>query len=146
MASKIQKGQIRRGGAKIPEPNIIQLSLVCFSFKYLDLDHEKFHLPDTKEKASYLATLFDRLKHISSMTFAEFRTAGKALRSHAIQWETTSEPYGYLRLPAQMQECQPWQFSLSREELGRIHGFLLSDIFYVIWVDHGHQLYPKFNQ
>jgi hypothetical protein len=139
--AKVNKGDISRGSTAIPTPKEVNLGLVCFSFKYLDLQNDKFCLPDTTAKVSYLETLFDRLKNISRMTFSEFRQAGKALRSHVIRWDQTSEPTGYAHLPAQLQDCEPWQFSLAREELGRIHGFLLSDIFYVVWIDHDHKLF-----
>lgn len=139
----IKKGSIQRNQSQIPTPKEIHHGLVCFSFKYMELEHHKFDLPDTATKDNYLAMLFDRFKNISTMKFSEFRLAGKALRSHAISWEKTSEPKGYSHLSQQMQECEPWQFSLSREELGRIHGFLLSDIFYVVWIDHGHKLYQN---
>lgn len=128
--------------ATVPTPAELHHSLVRFSFKYLELDHEKFCLPDPAKKQQYLATLFDRLKQISSMSFADFRQAGRALRSHCINWEKTSEPDGYAHLSEQMQQCEPWQFSLARDELGRIHGLLLDDVFYAVWIDHEHQLYP----
>jgi len=142
MSRKIKKGEIKRTNTSIPALTPIQLNLVCFSFKYLEIEHEKFDLPDTSVKISYLYTILDRLKQISSMHCNEFRLSGKALRSHIIKWENTTEPDGYCHLSEQMQECSPWQFSLSREELGRIHGFILGDIFYVVWIDHDHKLYP----
>ena len=75
------------------------------------------------------------------MKCQEFRQAGKTLRSHLIAWPDTSEKYGYAHLPQQLQDCTPWQFSLATTELGRIHGFWLAEVFYVVWVDHDHALY-----
>lgn len=139
--AKLNKGGLVTSKNALPTPKEIHHSLVRFSFKYLELEHEKFCLPDPAQKAAYLPTLFDRLKQISTMRFADFRQAGKSLRSHAIDWGKTSEPYGYAHLNEQMQQCEPWQFSLTREELGRVHGLLLDDVFYVVWVDHEHKLY-----
>ena len=34
-----------------------------------------------------------------------------------------------------------WQFSLSVNEHGRVHGFLIENVFYVVWFDPQHQLY-----
>jgi hypothetical protein len=139
--AKLNKGPLNLKNAQIPPPEELHVGLVSFSFKYLELEHEKFTLPDTAQKLEYLARLFDRLKQISSMKCGEFREAGKALRSHAIRWDQTSEPNGYAHLPEQLQQCQPWQFSIAREELGRVHGLWVGTIFYPIWVDHDHRLY-----
>jgi hypothetical protein len=35
-----------------------------------------------------------------------------------------------------------WQFCLTANEHGRVHGIIIDDTFYVIWLDHDHQLYP----
>jgi len=36
----------------------------------------------------------------------------------------------------------PYQFSLSSNEHGRVHGFLIDEVFYIVWLDPDHQLYP----
>ena len=139
--AKLNKGPLKRPENALPDLSEIHSSLVGFSFKYLEIGHEKFHLPDTTAKPQYLEALFDRMKQICSMRCQEFRQAGKALRSHSIDWNGTSEPAGYSHLPEQMQGCQPWQFSLAREELGRVHGLWVGNIFFAVWIDHEHQLY-----
>lgn len=115
--------------------------LVRFSFRHLHAN-EKFCLPDLGAKPEYIPTLLDRLKHVSNMRMSEFRQAGKVLRSHAHEWHKTSEPNGYSHLSQQLQDCQAWQFSLAREELGRVHGILIDDVFYIIWLDPEHRMYP----
>lgn len=140
--AKLNKGELKSPKNELPNLTQIHDGLVGFSFKYLEIAHQKFGLPDTAVKVNYLPALFDRLKQISSMNCQAFRQAGKALRSHSIDWQGTSEPNGYAHLNEQMQGCQPWQFSLAREELGRVHGLWVGNIFYVVWIDHEHQLYP----
>ena len=34
-----------------------------------------------------------------------------------------------------------WQFALSANEHGRVHGFLRGDTFYIRWLDPDHNLY-----
>lgn len=140
--AKLNKGGEPKGAMRLPQLGEVHHGLVSFSFKYLELGHAKFDLPDTGIKGAYLAALFDRLRQISSMKCHEFRVAGKVLRSHGIVWEKTSEPEGFAHLNEQLRDCQPWQFSLAREELGRIHGLWVDNIFYAVWVDHDHRLYP----
>ncbi len=141
MPPRINKGQLTKKESTVKTPEQIHQGLVRFSFKYLDLEHEKFSIPDTAEKHQYLGALFDRLKQISTMECQAFRQTGKALRSHQIKWEDTSEPNGYSHLSQQLQGCQPWQFSLARDELGRIHGFWIGEVLYPVWIDHEHGLY-----
>jgi hypothetical protein len=137
----LNKGQIKKPVNLVPTPTDLHEGLVSFSFKYLELNHPKFHLPDTAEKSGYLNGLFDRFKQISTMKSQEFRSAGKALRTHQIDWSLTTEPNGYNHLSSQLQGCCPWQFSIAREDLGRVHGFWIGNIFHAVWIDHNHQLF-----
>jgi hypothetical protein len=34
-----------------------------------------------------------------------------------------------------------WQFSLSANEHGRVHGFLVENVFFIRWLDPDHNLY-----
>jgi hypothetical protein len=36
-----------------------------------------------------------------------------------------------------------WQFSVSVNKHGRVCGFLIENVFYVVWLDPGHDVYPK---
>lgn len=139
----LRKGSIERPVTRIPTPSEIHQELVAFSFKYIELGHEKYGLPDAELKKEYLGCLLERLKQISTMKFSEFRQAGKTLRSHQIKWCDTTDPDGYAHLSEQMQACEPWQFSITRENLGRIHGLILGNVFYVVWIDHDHKLYSQ---
>jgi hypothetical protein len=140
--AKLNKGAPLKGASKLPAIEALHEGLVSFSFKYLELNHGKFTLPDTAEKSLYLSALCEKLRQISSMKCQEFRQAGKALRSHPIDWSATSEPNGFSHLSEQLQGTQPWQFALARQELGRVHGLWVGTIFYPVWIDHQHQLYP----
>lgn len=64
-----------------------------------------------------------------------------ALRAHPIDWEHTSEKNGFSQLNEQLQLFKPYQFSISANAHGRIHGFVSSSVFYVIWLDPEHRLY-----
>ncbi|QXE21583.1 hypothetical protein B6N60_00260 [Richelia sinica FACHB-800] len=36
---------------------------------------------------------------------------------------------------------QPYQFQLSSNEYGRVHGFFIENVFYIVWLDPDHLLY-----
>ena len=77
------------------------------------------------------------------MTAGEFRTnKSKALRVHRHDFAGTTEPSGFGNLNEQLKAQEAWQFQLTSNEHGRVHGMLVDDTFYVIWIDPDHELYP----
>ena len=97
--------------------------LVKFSFKYLSFDNPKFRC-DGAEMSCFFE-LLERLKALSSMRMSDFlanRSAG--LRSHPIWWEdVTEDGFG---IPNEEQvAATAYQFALSANESGRVHGFII---------------------
>ena len=89
-------------------------------------------------------TLMQRLRDLSRFTVKEFRTTNhKSVRGHKIDWGKTARPDGFTNLNEQFQMCEPWQFQLTANEHGRVHGVFVGGCFYVIWLDHHHAVYPK---
>jgi hypothetical protein len=52
-----------------------------------------------------------------------------------------AEPQGFKYLRGQLRDSDGWQLELSANEHGRVYGFLLQSIFYVIWFDQNHNIY-----
>lgn len=114
--------------------------LIRFSFKYTDFS-DKYPLKNND--SGYFKSFFDRLRSLSQMKVSEFRTnRDKSLRAHTHDWSRTLEPEGFKHLNEQMRQCEPWQFQLSANQHGRVHGILLDEVFYIIWLDPNHELYP----
>jgi hypothetical protein len=102
-----------------------------FSFEYFTHDDE---LSPQVFAEAYLPKLLERLKGLSSWTLKQFtRTT----------WSATSRPNGFTHLPEQIREGNAWQFSISANEHGRVHGLLVGSTFYVVWLDCNHNLYPQ---
>ena len=57
-------------------------------------------------------------------------------------WAKTSEPAGFASLPSHLQDSPPFEFSLAANKHDRVHGLVIDNIFYVVWVDPDHALYP----
>lgn len=115
---------------------------VKFSFTHLHIQRGgKFCT--SRCKNGWIECFLERVKSVSQMKMSAFAidTVDKSLRNHKIRWEKTTEPKGFHRLQEQLKPDRPWQMSLSRRKHGRIHGFLLADIFYVVWVDPDHKLW-----
>jgi len=118
--------------------------LINFSLKYLDIGHGKFLCFDHDKE--YYQSMASRMKDLCSMKKMEFMAnRSSALRIHPIKWEETSEKSGF-GIPGEEQIVDtPYQFSLSSNENGRIHGFFILSTFYIVWIDKDHQLYSKKN-
>jgi len=114
--------------------------LLVFSFRHVDRGNPKFSLANCA--IGYAEKLIERLQALSGMTWREFReNKSRALRAHSIDWAATTEPDGFLSLNFQLREVQAFQFEVSVNEHGRIHGFLVDFTFYVVWFDPDHRLY-----
>ncbi len=130
---------------------------VSFSFAYLNFDNKKFTLEldcIKQKKGKYLDKLLDRLKTVLSMTLANFKHRDQKfgpLKSHEINFDTTTEKEGYTCIPdEQIRTSLPWQFALTTgspniatNPMGRIHGIIIGNTFYIVWLDPDHLLYPK---
>ena len=114
---------------------------VIFSFKYLDLlGNNKFSIAGCGE--NYLEKLLLRLKDLSTIQVDEFLSSrSPSLRAHEIDWKNTTEPNGFTNLNAYLREKTAFQFEISANEYGRVHGFLINRVFYIVWLDPHHNLY-----
>ncbi len=129
-------------GGTIPPPAVPTTSPgVVFSFKYFSTTPQKFGFH--KCEVGYVETLVNRLRDISRAPWKDMATNNSnAIRSHQINFSETSEPDGFAHLPEHLRDnILPWQFSLSANKHGRVHGFVISEVFFVVWIDPAHQLY-----
>ncbi len=114
---------------------------ISFSFKYYQDSHSKFSC--NGKAAIYWLTLLDRLKNLSGLMAQELLVNRSCtLKCHPIKWSDTSENEFGLPNEEQLVDT-PYQFSLSSNEHGRIHGFgfFIDEVFYIVWLDPDHLLY-----
>jgi hypothetical protein len=117
---------------------------VRFSFIYFNREHDLFTCG--KAPDGWFLVLFDNLKEISKLTKNEFLFDQKYKNhydTHQHDWEKQDETR-YYPLPDGMFEqikddC--WQFRLSTSN-GRVHGFMIENVFYIVWLDPHHNFYP----
>lgn len=115
-------------------------SVISFSFKHLHLDHPKFSVEGRDSR--YLIKLLCRLKDVCSFTAAELCVNNSpSLRAHPIAWSDTTEPQGFAHLNEQLRGTTPYQFQISSNEHGRVHGFFIDNVFFIVWLDPSHSLY-----
>ena len=114
---------------------------IKFSFKLFDhLDEE---MCPGEFPSGYTQSLMRRLRDLSSWTVKRFTTQqDKSVRNHTHDWSKTARPNGFSSLNERFRDYPGWQFCISANEHGRVHGLIMNDTFYVIWLDHQHNLYP----
>lgn len=128
-----------RNNTSIKKTDISNIKLQ-FSFLYFDKsDREICPLANGDD---YLPVLIDRLQELSAWTAKEFTNCrSKSLRVHTHDWEKTTRPKGFQHLNSELQSYPGWQFQLTANKYGRIHGILIGHLFYIIWLDKDHKLY-----
>lgn len=115
---------------------------ISFSFRHIEQSHDKFHY-DGRE-ARYFCRFIARLSALSNFSVQEFHAnRSSAIRAHPIAWDRTSEPKGFHHLHEQLKSTTPFQFAVSANEHGRVHGFFVDHVFFVVWLDPDHRLYQS---
>ncbi|MBZ9781616.1 hypothetical protein K9857_08630 [Pseudomonas sp. REP124] len=139
------KGTSIKAGKLTASPNIKagdpdRPKLLSFSFRHMDRHHQKFDYSD--RDAGYFCKVIERLSALSSCTVQQlYAERSAALRAHPIAWDDTTEPNGFCHLNEQLRQSRPYQFSISSNAHGRIHGFFLDHVFHIVWLDPAHSLY-----
>lgn len=112
-----------------------------FSFKYFDHTDQELCPPNFGE--GYTQTLMQRMRDLSSWKVKRFTgSQDQVVRNHTHDWSGTSRPAGFNNLNAHFRAYPGWQFCLTANAHGRVHGIIIDDTFYVIWLDQDHRLYP----
>jgi hypothetical protein len=119
-------------------PTDVHNEKVAFSLKHL-VRSEKFDYQHHKLEVKYFWKVLERLKDLSALTALEIRNSRDAdsLRCHKIDWgKTTEKSFGIKEL----ESTESHQFQISSNEYGRVHGFFIGHIFYIVWFDPFHKL------
>lgn len=107
-----------------------------FSFACFDRSHELFNLGDTTPSgtvpANWFIDLLDCLKSVSNMSVSEMKSSLHDL--HPIDWRKTNTS-----APPEEEQREYWQFRINKSK-GRIIGFLIDGVFYIVWLDPHHNL------
>lgn len=115
--------------------------LVIFSYKYLNIDNKKFNIRN--KDCNYFCNLKERLRDISKMTMNEMLTPRNphALKFNPINWDDKRVTESCFDIPNEKEIAyNPREFSISVNKDGRVHGFCIDNIFYIVWFDPDHNL------
>lgn len=124
--------EIEAARARADEP-------LLFSFRFLDRFHKAFNLGDTERP--WFMTLLDVLKDVSGLTRHRLAVELKDhYRYHPHNWEKARFKYDLDEELLTQVECV--QFFLTKGN-GRVHGFIVGNRFYVVWLDRLTTFIPR---
>lgn len=112
---------------------------ILFSFASLERN-EYFNLDGTCQ--NWASDLFDIMQEVSRLKISDIRAgqySGKGLRIH-----NHAAAHPPCPLPNGIQLSDFYQIRISQSK-GGVHGIFVENIFYVIWFDPQHNLYPDEN-
>lgn len=113
---------------------------LTFSFRFFEGKHETFCCDTIKSE--WFIRFLDSLQEISRLIWAEVHSRRNHFRVHKHDWSRLKHRFALPNAIFEQIEEDCYQWSLSKGK-GRVHGFLISDVFYVVWLDPNHQLYPR---
>lgn len=145
MAKKFKIPKISKDRSKSDKiiPTEIKDYSIAFNFKRICEKSGKFEYSNCT--APYFKKLVERLKEISNMTKLQMTVHNKnSLRCHPIKFKENSVSENSFGLGEDISD-DSWQFQITSNKHGRVHGYFIGNVFYIVWLDPNHNLYPKRN-
>jgi len=127
----------------IPEHKVNEKEKLTFSFEFYDKSG-KYCL--SKFEKTDIPLTIERLQQLNEKTILEILRDKKVLHFHEVHWELTTEKKGFPFKKAN--EYDPFQFSLLgvNSQKARVYGAYGGGIFYIVWFDLEHQIWPSFKK
>lgn len=123
-----EKKTLPYNGSEVTEKGL------SFSFSCFDRTHELFNLGTNKRgeavSGSWFLDLLDCLKEVNGKTREELRRS--MFHLHPVDWD-----HANTNPPSEQHEY--WQFRINKSK-GRVVGFIIEPVFYVVWLDPHHNL------
>ena len=109
-----------------------------FSFSYYDEKHRHYSARSVATCNDF-CLLFKHLRMYSTMTWGQIE-AGKH-HAHEVEWSKSKQPTGFSGSLAIPKTYPPYQFVAYGK--ARIVGFHKNKVFYIVWFDVNHQIFPS---
>lgn len=87
-----------------------------------------------------------RLGEVNTKTFSEMRTSRKVLHFGEVIWEKTTEKDGFCNRA--VDSLNAFHFALLgvNGQLARVFGAYSAGVFYIVWFDLEHKVWPTFKR
>ena len=117
--------------------NAVSEKSFSFSFSCFDRSHKLFNLgesttPDKAVSGAWFLTLLDCFKDVCNTTKMDLKRKPHLL--HPVDWKNANAT-----APQNSEQLEYWQFRLNKSR-GRVIGFFIDSVFYIVWLDKHHNL------
>lgn len=128
------------GKKKPVQPEVKQDLQIKFSFEFYDTNNDEYCL--SQFSAEQVKLTMQRLKEMNAKTFNELMQQRKVLHFGEVYWEKTIKPSGFEQVG--LDTLDPFHFALLgvNGQLARVYGAYAAGIFYVVWFDLNHAIWP----
>ena len=129
---------------KIPEPKSAPSSKIKFSFEFYDTTSVSYCI--SKWGQDKIAKSLDRLKDINQKTFNELMRDKAVYHFSQVDWKQTTHKNGFS--DDRINSLEPFHFALLgvNGQKARVFGAYADNVFYVVWFDLEHQIWPSFKK
>jgi len=114
---------------------------LLFSFQFFDREHELFNIGGDI-KLSWYVHLFDCLKEINNRTWHDLKTNGNfdAHDYGGMSINVSLENYLSSKHHIVKEQLECFQIRICSKSDGRLHGFIIRNTFYIVWIDKWHNM------
>ena len=128
------KSKEKSEGQTTPPPQ------VKFSFEFYDTVSDEYCL--SKFTNDQVKIAMQRLKDVSGKTFNELKAQSKVYHFNPVIWEKTIKPEGFGQ--PKLEGLEPFHFALLNVngQKTRVYGAYGTGIFYIVWFDLDHLIWP----
>lgn len=109
---------------------------LVFSFEIFDRTHEAFNLGNVEY--NWFISLMDVLNDMSTMPWKKVLVDRRSIYDpNTHNWSKTNYKFNFDE--ETLKQNDGWQFRLNKSK-GRVHGFLIGNVFYIYWLDPHHNM------
>jgi len=114
---------------------------IRFSFEHYDIESDRYCL--SKATQDEVRKALVRLSEISAMTLRELMAQRRVFHAGEVIWEKTQEPSGFPH--DDLNHLEPFHFALLsvRSQKTRVFGAFDGEMFYIVWFDLNHEIWPS---
>lgn len=113
---------------------------IKFSFEYYDIDDDEYCM--SCWSSEQIKKSLKRLREINEKSFNELTRERRVFHFYQVRWEKTTKPNGF---PDQrLKLLAPYHFALLsvNQKKARVYGAFSSGVFYIVWFDLEHNIWP----
>lgn len=127
----------------LPEKKQRTQEELTFSFRFFERKHSLFNLGGIED--NWFIDLFIFLENISKLRWIEVTTTHKSIYDpHDYSGKCNADINDILKahFKENFNQFDCFQIRLSKGK-GRVHGFLVGNVYYIIWLDPNHNMYDS---